>query len=72
MTRDLGGGVWRALMAGFLNSLPEGGLVMCHPGFVDDVLTGLDPLTGQREREYAFLAGEQFPQLLALNKVTLE
>jgi chitin disaccharide deacetylase len=61
-----------ALMGGFLAGLPEGGLVMCHPGFVDDVLTGLDPLTGQREREYAFLAGEQFPQLLALNKVTLE
>jgi chitin disaccharide deacetylase len=61
-----------ALMGEFLASLPEGGLVMCHPGFVDDVLTGLDPLTGQREREYAFLAGEQFPQLLALNKVTLE
>ena len=61
-----------ALMGEFLAGLPEGGLVMCHPGFVDDVLTGLDPLTGQREREYAFLAGEHFPQLLALNKVTLE
>jgi chitin disaccharide deacetylase len=61
-----------ALMGEFLTGLPEGGLVMCHPGFVDDVLTGLDPLTGQREREYAFLAGEQFPRLLALNKVTLE
>jgi chitin disaccharide deacetylase len=61
-----------ALMAGFLNSLPEGGVVMCHPGFVDDVLTGLDPLTDQREREYAFLAGEHFLPLLTLNKVTLE
>jgi chitin disaccharide deacetylase len=60
-----------ALMGEFLAGLPEGGLVMCHPGFVDDVLTGLDPLTGQREREYAFLAGEHFPHLLALNKVTL-
>jgi predicted glycoside hydrolase/deacetylase ChbG (UPF0249 family) len=61
-----------ALMGEFLAGLAEGGLVMCHPGFVDDVLTGLDPLTGQREREYAFLAGEHFPRLLALNKVTLE
>lgn len=60
-----------ALMAGFLAGLPEGGLVMCHPGFVDDVLVGLDPLTGQREQEYKFLAGEQFPPLLAANKVTL-
>jgi predicted glycoside hydrolase/deacetylase ChbG (UPF0249 family) len=61
-----------ALMAGFLNSLPEGGLVMCHPGFVDDILVSLDPLTDQRQREYAFLAGEHFPHLLSLNKVTLE
>jgi chitin disaccharide deacetylase len=61
-----------ALMGEFLDGLPEGGLVMCHPGFVDEVLVGLDPLTGQREREYAFLAGEHFLPLLTLNKVTLE
>ena len=60
-----------ALMGRFLERLPEGGLVMCHPGFVDDILVSLDPLTTQREREYAFLAGEHFPPLLALNKVTL-
>jgi chitin disaccharide deacetylase len=60
-----------ALMGQFLERLPEGGLVMCHPGFVDDILISLDPLTTQREREYAYLAGEQFPPLLALNKVTL-
>jgi hypothetical protein len=59
------------LMGRFLDRLPEGGLVMCHPGFVDDILVSLDPLTTQREREYAFLAGEHFPPLLALNKVTL-
>ena len=44
---------------------------MCHPGFVDDILISLDPLTVQREHEHAFLVGEQFPQLLAANKVTL-
>jgi predicted glycoside hydrolase/deacetylase ChbG (UPF0249 family) len=60
-----------ALMRQFLEGLPEGGVVMCHPGFVDETLIGLDPLTIQREREYAFLAGEQFPGLLAQNKVTL-
>jgi hypothetical protein len=59
------------LMGRFLDRLPEGGLVMCHPGFVDDILVSLDPLTTQREREYAFLAGPHFPPLLALNKVTL-
>jgi chitin disaccharide deacetylase len=59
------------LMATFLDGLPENGVVMCHPGFVDETLTSLDPLTTQREREYAFLAGEHLPPLLAANKVTL-
>jgi predicted glycoside hydrolase/deacetylase ChbG (UPF0249 family) len=60
-----------ALMRGFLDGLPEGGLIMCHPGFVDEVLVGLDPLTGQREHEHAYLGGELFPELLAANSVTL-
>jgi chitin disaccharide deacetylase len=60
------------LMQQFLHGLPEGGLVMCHPGFVDDTLESLDPLTTQREQEHAYLAGEHFPPLLARNKVTLE
>jgi hypothetical protein len=60
-----------ALMQRFLDQLPEGGVIMCHPGFVDDILIGLDPLTVQRESEYAYLAGEDFPRLLAANKVTL-
>ena len=59
------------LMQQFLDGLPDGGLVMCHPGFVDEILVSLDPLTGQREREYAFLAGDAFPRLLAANNVTL-
>ena len=59
------------LMGGFLGGLPEGSVVMCHPGFVDQTLVSLDPLTSQREREYAFLAGEHFPPLLAANNVTL-
>ena len=59
------------LMQRFLDGLPDGGLVMCHPGFVDELLISLDPLTDQREREYAFLAGDAFPRLLAANNVTL-
>lgn len=59
------------LMRQFLDGLPDGGLVMCHPGFVDDILVSLDPLTGQREREYGFLASDAFPRLLAMNNVTL-
>ncbi len=60
-----------SLMRQFLDGLPEGGLVMCHPGFVDETLVSLDPLTDQREREYAFLGGEHFPPLLAANNITL-
>jgi predicted glycoside hydrolase/deacetylase ChbG (UPF0249 family) len=60
-----------ALMRQFLEGMPEGGLIMCHPGFVDDILESLDPLTTQREHEHAFLGGEEFPRLLAANKVTL-
>jgi hypothetical protein len=60
-----------ALMAGFLDGLPENGLVMCHPGFVDDVLVSLDPMTTVREVEHAYLASDAFSELLAANKVTL-
>jgi predicted glycoside hydrolase/deacetylase ChbG (UPF0249 family) len=61
-----------ALMRQFLHGMPEAGVVMCHPGIVDDVLISLDPLTVQREREYEFLRGEQFLPLLAANEVTLD
>jgi chitin disaccharide deacetylase len=64
---DFGG-----LMQQFLDGLPEHGLVMCHPGFVDETLVSLDPLTAQREREHAFLVGGDFPRLLAANNVTLD
>jgi predicted glycoside hydrolase/deacetylase ChbG (UPF0249 family) len=53
------------LFAQFLDGLPDGGLLMCHPGKVDQELRKLDPLTDLREREYAFFLGERFPQLLA-------
>lgn len=59
------------LLSGFLDGLPDGGLVMCHPGFVDDMLVALDPLTDQREREHAFLAGDSFPVLLSQSNVVL-
>lgn len=59
------------LMQQFLGGLPDDGLVMCHPGFVDDLLVSLDPLTTQREHEHAYLAGDDFPRLLEMNKVTL-
>jgi chitin disaccharide deacetylase len=60
------------LMRRFVDGLPEDGVIMCHPGFVDDILVSLDPLTVQREHEHAFLGGEDFPRLLAANNVTLD
>jgi chitin disaccharide deacetylase len=59
------------LMREFFDGMPQGGVVMCHPGIVDEVLVGLDPLTTQREREYAYLGGDDFPVLLAANNITL-
>jgi predicted glycoside hydrolase/deacetylase ChbG (UPF0249 family) len=60
------------LMQRFLDGLPEGGLIMCHPGFVDDILVSLDPFTVQREHEHAFLGSDQFMKLLTTNNVTLD
>ncbi len=47
--------------------LPAGSVVMCHPGFVDDTLRQLDPLTDLREREYAFFAAA--PDVLAAQRL---
>jgi len=62
---------YEALFAAFLEGLPDGGLVMCHPGFVDAELQRLDELTTMREREHAFFAGERFPALLAACGIVL-
>jgi predicted glycoside hydrolase/deacetylase ChbG (UPF0249 family) len=55
----------------FLKGLPDGGLIMCHPGFVDDTLKSLDPVTTLREHEFAFFNSDAFPQMLAQHGVTL-
>ncbi len=60
-----------ALFPRFLAATSEGGLIMCHPGTVDAELERLDPLTGLREREYAFLRADEFPQLLRQHGVAL-
>jgi predicted glycoside hydrolase/deacetylase ChbG (UPF0249 family) len=59
------------LFPGFLAGLPDGGLIMCHPGFVDAKLRSLDPLTDLREREFAFFESDAFSTLLAAHGVTL-
>jgi predicted glycoside hydrolase/deacetylase ChbG (UPF0249 family) len=55
----------------FLTGLPDGGLIMCHPGLVDAELKRLDSLTDLREREFAFFSSEAFPKLLARHGVEL-
>jgi len=62
---------YAALFNVFLDGLPANSVVMCHPGVVDAELARLDPLTALREREYAFLADDAFPALLAAHGVTL-
>jgi predicted glycoside hydrolase/deacetylase ChbG (UPF0249 family) len=59
------------LFPDFLDGLPDGGVVMCHPGKVDAELRRLDPLTDLREREYAYFLGEAFPRLLAERGIAL-
>jgi len=55
----------------FLQGLPDGGVVMCHPGFVDAELQRLDVFTTMREQEHAFFAGKQFPALLEAQGIEL-
>lgn len=71
-TYDFAAGVaFDGLFQQFLHGLPDEGLIMCHPGHVDAELTRLDPVTTQREREFAFFAGDVFPRLLAREGITL-
>jgi predicted glycoside hydrolase/deacetylase ChbG (UPF0249 family) len=63
--------IFSVLFPDFLEHLPAGGVVMCHPGFVDEDLRRLDPLTSLREREYGYFTDDAFPRLLAARGVTL-
>jgi chitin disaccharide deacetylase len=58
------GADYAKLFPDFLDGMPDGGVIMCHPGIVDAELAQLDPLTDLREREYAYFLGDAFPQLL--------
>lgn len=59
------------LFATFIDGMPEGGVIMCHPGIVDTELRRIDPLTDLREREYAFFRAGAFADLLARHGVVL-
>jgi chitin disaccharide deacetylase len=55
----------------FLPGLPDGALIMCHPGFVDSELKALDSLTTLREHEFAYFNSDAFPHVLAEHGVAL-
>jgi len=40
-------------------------LMMCHPGYSDTTLAGLDSMTAQRDAELAFLASDEWSKVLA-------
>ena len=60
-----------AIFPPFLDGLPDGGLIMCHPGFVDAALKSLNSLTDLRERELAYFDSDAFPRDLARRGVAL-
>ena len=43
-----------------VDTLPEQGLFMCHPGHVDDILRARDPMQDAREVEFTVLSSEDF------------
>ena len=52
------------LFARFVRHLGPRPLAMCHPGYSDTTLASLDPMTGQRDVERTFLAGDEWPRVL--------
>ena len=65
------GANYTKLFPHFLSGLPDGGLIMCHPGVVDAELKGLDSLTTLREQEFAYFNSDAFFQVLAEHNVAL-
>jgi hypothetical protein len=65
------GADYAVLFPTFLDGMPDGGLIMCHPGKVDAELARLDPVTDLREREFAYFSGDVFTGLLAERGVTI-
>jgi predicted glycoside hydrolase/deacetylase ChbG (UPF0249 family) len=62
---------YRALFRRFIRGSPRGLAVMCHPGHPDAALAALDPVTGARQGEYDYLAGDEFPKDLAAEGLRL-
>lgn len=60
-----------ALFPRFLADLPDGALMMCHPGIVDAALTAVEHVTQAREDEYRYLSGDACGEALAAAGVTV-
>jgi len=60
-----------ALFRRFVAGAPQGLLVMCHAGQADAALAAADPVTDQRNDEYAYLQSTEFADDLAASGVTL-
>lgn len=52
------------LLPRFLRELTDGGVMMCHPGFVDEVLCSRDFLRSRREEEHSLLLSDRFIGIL--------
>lgn len=66
-----GGEKFGSLFPRFIGELTDGGVMMCHPGFVDETLRSRDILREPRETEYFLLASEQFPIAMKAAGATL-
>ncbi|TDR82714.1 ChbG/HpnK family deacetylase [Paludibacterium purpuratum] len=62
------GADFAALMQRWLARLPDGALIMCHPGHADPLP---DPIAATRPLEYAYLASDRFNADCAANGVRL-
>lgn len=56
-------GAFAVAMRALLPRVTDGGVIMCHPGEVDQALRDRDVLSDAREEELAFLSGPAFPAL---------
>ncbi|HEY1962634.1 MAG TPA: ChbG/HpnK family deacetylase [Rhizomicrobium sp.] len=53
---------FRELFRKTIADTANGSIVMCHPGHVDEALKSRDPIHRQREEEFAYFAGDDFPR----------
>jgi hypothetical protein len=62
---------FRDLFRRMIADASNGTIVCCHPGMVDATLALRDPIHQQREEEFAYLSGEDFPRDLDAAELSL-